>query len=191
MSLWRRIFTERRALVLPLVTVLVINVLVLALAVFPLQRSVAGDETRATDVKLALADAMRAERVANDTKASKQRADDELKRFYAEVLPSSLAEARSLLYYDISQLARENGLVHASSNFESEPVEKSSLLRFSVDVALTGSYSNIRKFVYDLETAEGFYVIESVKLAQPRAEGNASGLEVVLQVATYHAGVPR
>ena len=41
MSLWRRIYLERRAVVLPLVVLLVANVAALALAVFPLKRSVA------------------------------------------------------------------------------------------------------------------------------------------------------
>lgn len=192
MSLWRRVATERRTLVVPVMTVLAINLLVVALAVFPLQRSVAGDEDRANDVTLALADARRTERVANDTRASKQRADEELKRFYAEVLPASHAVARDLLYLQIDKLSRETNLVMESSSFEPEAVEKSSLMRFRVDVSLTGDYANIRKFLYHLETAEEFYIIESVKLGQAsRTEGNASALEVVLQVATYYSGAPR
>jgi Tfp pilus assembly protein PilO len=192
MSLWRRILTERRSLVLPLVTVLAINLVVLALAVFPLQRSVAGDEDRANDVKLALAEARRVERVANDTRASKQRADEELKRFYADVLPASHGEAVSLLYLAISKLARENSVVAEGRSYEPEPVAKSTLQRIRGDIALTGTYANIRKFLYDLETAEQFYIIESVKLGQAsRTEGSAPGLEVVLQVATYYSGAPR
>lgn len=192
MSLWRRVLSERRGLVVPLLTVLAINVLVLALAVFPLQRSVAGDEDRSNDVKLALADARRTERVANDTRASKQRADEELKRFYAEVLPASHAVARDLLYLQVSKLSREHGLKFESSSFEPEPVDKSSLTRFRVDVSLTGEYANIRKFLYRLETAEEFYIIEGVKLGQAsQTEGGGNALEVVLQVATYYTGAAR
>lgn len=192
MSVWRRVLSERRALVVPLLTVLVINVLVLALAVFPLQRSVVGDEDRANDVKLGLADARRTERVANDTRASKQRADEELRRFYAEVLPASHAVARDLLYLQVSKLSRAHGLKFESSSFEPEAVEKSSLMRFRVDVSLTGDYANIRKFLYRIETAEEFYIIEGVKLGQAsRTEGGGSALEVVLQVATYYSGAAR
>jgi Tfp pilus assembly protein PilO len=192
MSLWRRVLSERRVLVVPLLTVLAINVLVLALAVFPLQRSVAGDEDRANDVKLALADARRTERVANDTRASRQRADEELKRFYAEVLPASHAVARDLLYLQVSKLSREHGLKFESSSFEPEPVDKSSLMRFRVDVSLTGDYANIRKFLYRIETAEEFYIIEGVKLGHAsRTDGGGTALEVVLQVATYYSGAAR
>ena len=192
MSLWRRVLSERRVLVVPLLTALAINLLVLALAVFPLERSVAADEDRANDVKLALADARRTERVANDTRASKQRADEELKRFYAEVLPAGQAAARDLLYLQVSKLSREHGLKFESSSFDPEPVDKSSLMRFRVDVSLTGDYANIRKFLYRLETAEEFYIVEGVKLGQAsRTEGGGNALEVVLQVATYYSGVPR
>ena len=192
MSLWRRVLSERRVLVVPLLTVLAINLLVLALAGFPLQRSVAGDEDRANDVKLALADARRTERVANDTRASKQRADEELKRFYAEVLPAGQAAARDLLYLQVSKLSREHGLKFESSSFDPEPVDKSSLMRFRVDVSLTGDYGNIRKFLYRIETAEEFYIIESVKLGQAsRTDGGGNVLEVVLQVATYYSGAAR
>ncbi|MCR4374949.1 MAG: type II secretion system protein M [Acidobacteria bacterium] len=191
MSLWRRVLSERRVLVVPLLTVLAINVLVLALAVFPLQRSVAGDEDRANDVKLALADARRTERVANDTRLSKQRADEELKRFYAEVLPASHAVARDLLYLQVSKLSREHGLKFESSSFEPEPVDGSSLMRFRVDVSLTGDYANIRKFLYRIETAEEFYIIEGVKLGQASRTEGGTALEVVLQVATYYSGAAR
>ncbi len=192
MSLWRRVLSERRVLVVPLLTALAINLLVLALAVFPLERSVAADEDRANDVKLALADARRTERVAKDTRASKQRADEELKRFYAEVLPAGQAAARDLLYLQVSKLSREHGLKFESSSFDPEPVDKSSLMRFRVDVSLTGDYANIRKFLYRLETAEEFYIVEGVKLGQAsRTEGGGNALEVVLQVATYYSGVPR
>jgi Tfp pilus assembly protein PilO len=192
MSLWRRVVTERRALVVPLITIVAINLVVLALAVYPLERSVAGDEARAGDVKLALADARRTERVANDTRASKQRADEDLKKFYADVLPASHAAARDMLYLQINTLGRETGLMVQDSSFEPERVEKSSLMRFRVDVSLTGNYANIKKFLYRLETASEFFVVEGVKLGQAgQTQGSSGALEVVLQIATYYTGAPR
>ncbi len=187
MNLWKRIASERRAVVLPLATVLAINLVLLALVVFPMQRSVAGDEDRSTDVKLALAEARRTERVANDTRTSKERADEELKTFYADVLPSSHAVARDLLYLQISKLSKETGLAFEGSSFEPEQVDDSTLMRFRVDVSLTGEYANIRKFLYRLETAEEFFVVEGVKLGQAgKQQAGGGSLEVVLQVATYY-----
>ena len=52
MTLWRRVMAERKGLVWPLLIGLALNLAVLALGVFPLQASVAGDENRATAVKM-------------------------------------------------------------------------------------------------------------------------------------------
>lgn len=189
MTLWRRILSERRGLVVPLLTALAVNLALLGLVVFPLQASVAGDEERAGAVKLALADAERSERLANETRVSKQRADEELKKFYSEVLPSSHAGARDLLFQQIRTIGRETGLNFASSSYEPEAVEDSQLMRFRVDISLSGDYASIRKFLYDMETAQEFFIIESVKLGQSsREEGSSNSLEVVLQVATYYMG---
>lgn len=189
MTLWRRILSERRGLVVPLLTALAVNLALLGLVVFPLQASVAGDEERAGAVKLALADAERSERLANETRVSKQRADEELKKFYSEVLPASHAGARDLLFQQIRTIGRETGLNFASSSYEPEAVEDSQLMRFRVDISLSGDYASIRKFLYDMETAQEFFIIESVKLGQSsREEGSSNSLEVVLQVATYYMG---
>jgi len=188
-SLWRRVLSERRGLVVPLLTALAVNLALLGLVVFPLQASVAGDEERAGAVKLALADAERSERLANETRVSKQRADEELKKFYSEVLPASHAGARDLLFQQIRTIGRETGLNFASSSYEPEAVEDSQLMRFRVDISLSGDYASIRKFLYDMETAQEFFIIESVKLGQSsRQEGSGDALEVVLQVATYYMG---
>lgn len=189
MSLWRRVLSERRGLVVPLLTALAANLALLALVVFPLQASVAGDEARASAVKVALADAERSERVATETRASKQRADEELKKFYSDVLPASHAGARDLLYQQIRTIGRDTGLDFSSSSYEPEAIDDSRLMRFRVDISLTGDYASIRKFLYEMETAQEFFIIQSVKLGQSaRQEEPGGSLEVVLQVATYYMG---
>lgn len=188
MTMWRRVMTERRALVVPLLAGLAINIGVLALGVFPLQASVSGDEERAITVKSDLAGAQRLERLANDTRTSQQRADQELKKFYSEVLPQSHAEARDLLYLQLRTIARQTGLASSSSSFEPEAVDDSSLMRFRVDVTLTGEYSSIRRFLYDVETAEEFFIVQSVKLGPSNQRASSGSLEVVLSVSTYYQG---
>jgi Tfp pilus assembly protein PilO len=154
----------------------------------PLSRSVVGDESRAEDVKLALASANRMARVASDTKVSQSQADVELKKFYGEVLPTTQGDARALLYVELAKLASEAGVQYQSSVFEPEEVEDSQLIRYHTDVALTGEYAGIRRFLYHLETSERFFVVESVKLGQSGQRQGATGsLEVVLRVATYYS----
>jgi Tfp pilus assembly protein PilO len=189
-SLWRRVFAERRAVVVPLASALVINLLVFGLAVLPLSRSVTGDQTRAEDVKRLLADAHRVARIASDTKNSQVQAGEELQKFYSEVLPANLSAARSLLYLEIATLAKETGLIHSTSVFtrdDVEDVENSLLVRFGTNVSLTGEYAAIRRFLYHMETSEQFFVIESVKLGQVTTQQTGGVLEVVLQVATYYS----
>ena len=190
MSLWRRVMTERKGLVLPLLIALAVNLAVLALGVFPLQASVAGDESRATAVKRELVEARRLETLANNTRTSQVRADQELKQFYSEVLPASHAQARNLLYLQLRTIAQQNGLAFSSSNFEIEPVEDSSLIRLGSNVSLSGDYSTIRRFLYDLETAEEFFVVESVKLG-PSSRRDSGSLEILLAVKTYYMAVRR
>lgn len=187
MSHWRRVLAERRGLVIPLLAAVAVNIAVLVLVVFPLQASVAGDEERATAAQMTLGEARRAERSANETRTSKLRADEDLKTFYADVLPSNLAAARDLLYLQVFTLIRDNGLEFSSSSYEPEEVEDSTLMRFRVDISLTGGYANVRGFLYDLETAEGFFIVESVKLGQGNSESGGGSLEVVLSVATYYS----
>lgn len=190
MTLWRRVFAERKGLVLPLLVALAVNIGVLALGVFPLQASVAGDENRATAVKMQLAEAQRMQRHANDTRASQVRADQELKQFYSDVLPGSHAEARNLLYLELRNIAVQNGLSFTSGISKREAVEDSALMRISTNVSLNGNYSNIRRFLYDFETAEEFFIVESVKLG-PSTRREGGSLEVALAVTTYYMGPRR
>lgn len=191
MNLWKRVISERRIVVVPLLAALVINLLVIGLVVVPLSRSVVGDESRAQDVKLALASANRMARVASDTRNSQQQAGEELKKFYADVLPATLGDARELLYVEIAKLAADAGVQHQSSVFVREEVEDSQLMRYHTDVALTGEYAGIRQFLYHLETSERFFVVESVKLGQSgQRQGARGSLEVVLRVATYSSRTP-
>jgi len=188
-SLWRRVFTERRSVIVPLATVLAINLVVLAAVVLPLQASVGGDESRAEDVKLDLAVARRAERLANDTQASKVRADEDLKKFYDDVLPSGLSEARDLLFLHMRTLSQKTGVAFSNRTFEPEALDDSSLVRLKVETVLTGPYPNIRRFIYELETADEFFIIESLKLGQSNLSSTTGGaLQIVLQVSTYYIG---
>ena len=53
-------------------------------------------------------------------------------------------------------------------------------------VTLIGEYANIRRFLYEVETALEFVIIESVELSQASATQNDSLLELSLAIATYY-----
>lgn len=187
MSLWKRVLTERRGLVVPILAALVINLLIAGAAVMPLSRSVESDEVRAGDMKFALADAQRTARVASDTRTSQVQAGAELQKFYADVLPQNLGDARSALFLELIRISEETGLQYQNNVFEPEEVDDSPLMRYRTDVVLNGEYAGIRRFLYLLETAQQFFVVESVKFGQSgQNQGRGGSIEVVLQVTTYY-----
>lgn len=189
MTLWRRVFEERKRIVLPLVLVLAANAAILLLAVLPLRATVASAETASVDALAALVDARRQERRAAEAKDSQARADRELGRFYAEVLPRDFPTAQRTANLWLSQAARDAGLVFKGSAFAWEEVRNSRLLRASSRVTLEGRYPNIRRFLYALETAEEFIVVESVELAG-ETSSTSSDLSVTLLVSTYFVRPP-
>jgi Tfp pilus assembly protein PilO len=188
-SLWPRVYRERRAAILPLVVALVANVALLALVVLPLVHSVTSLQDEAQAAAFSLNKARLADREAQGARASKERADRELKKFYAEILPADFTGARRLVVLSFLQkTARDAGLTLQRSQADEEQVKDSQLERVTAKVTLAGDYQNIRKFLYAVETAPEFVVIERVALAQAtdvRATGSGA-LEVTLDVATYY-----
>lgn len=191
MSLWRRIYQERRRVMLPLTALIVANLAVLALAVFPLSQHVAGLEIEAENATTNLLKARLLEKQARDASASKQLADTELKKFYIDILPANARAAQRVITF-LERTAGESGLVFEHIQLEESEVKDSQLLRMSGKVTLSGEYQNIRKFLYTVETAEEFIVIERVGLTQAAdlRTANTGRLQVALDVATYYLAAP-
>ena len=57
------------------------------------------------------------------------------------------------------------------------------LERLRISLNLEGGYDNIRAFIYQLDTAPEFVVLDNVRLRQ--AGGDAGGLELAVQLSTY------
>jgi len=189
MILWRRVYQERRAIVLPLVIALVVNAAVFGLAILPLRGSVASAENGSADATLALNEARRQERQAKDARTSKERAEQELKRFYSEILPKDGNTARKVTTAWLQQAVADAGLTFKNNHLDSTAVRDSHLTRVVVKFTLQGRYPAIRKLLYALETAEEFVVIDKVELAQSGSDTQAAGsglLEVSLTVSTYY-----
>jgi hypothetical protein len=185
MTLVRRVLSERRRVVLPLAVFLLANIGVLALVVWPLQRSVAGAATAQAQARLSLESARKLQQTAADQKTGKERADLELKKFYTEVLPKDFTAARNLTNFWLGRLAEQSGLTYRAGQYESEEVRGSELVKFKGEVTLVGDYANIRRFLYEVETAQEFVIIERVALSQPGAVQGSAQLELALSVTSY------
>jgi hypothetical protein len=179
-----RILAEKRSLIWPLVLVLLANLAVYALVVYPLSQKVALGEQEATTATLALNNARRDYANARATVTGKAQADTELQRFYEDVLPPDLSGARRITYLPIAQMAEEASLRAERGAFDTTAIRDSSLSKFTQTAVLTGEYDNIRRFLYRLETRPEFLVVENVNLSQNESEASR-GITVTLQIATY------
>jgi Tfp pilus assembly protein PilO len=188
-ALAARVAREHRAWIWPLVVLAVGNLAALILGVLPLSRSVATAEQRATqataDAQVAAAElaAATAARDGRDT------ATRELKTFYADVLPASVAEARRLLQLRVAQLARAHDVTFSRAVANPESVRGSDLSRLSAKVELVGRYRDVRAFLYELETATDFVIVDSIVLSE--GQDLTGPLDLTLEVSTYFKAASR
>ena len=180
----RRILQEKRRLLWPLALVLVANVAVFVIVVYPLWQKVASGQQEADAATIALSNARRDYANARATVTGKAQADTELQKFYGDVLPPDLSGARRITYLPIGQLAQESNLRVVRQTFDVAPIRESSLSRFTETAVLTGEYRDIRRFIYKLETRPEFGVSENVDLSQ-NENATSRGSTVTLQIATY------
>ena len=187
MSLARRIFTERRRVVLPLLIFLVLNVAVLVGVVLPLENSLEGADAARTKAELALAKARKDHKDVTDQRTSKTRADQELKKFYTEVLPKDFPSARNVTSFWLGRVAEQSRLKYRAGQYDAEELRGSYLMQYKGEVALFGDYADIRRFLYEVETAQEFVIIEKVGLSSPGMTQGSQQLELTLSVITYFA----
>ena len=184
MTATRRVLTEKRALILPIAIALLVNVALYALVVYPLSQKVAGGEQSAEAAANSLNAAKRDHQAARATVEGKGQADQELQKFYSDVLPPDMSAARRITFGRIEQLARQSGLRLERETSDPKPQRESELVKFTYRASLSGEYRNIRRFIHSLETAPEFLVLENVELSQSEVENR--GLNVNVEIATYY-----
>jgi len=186
MSIIGRIFAERRAVMVPLLIFLVVNIVVLLAVVWPMQRAVNGAGEARYQATSSLTAARKLEAEWKAKRTSKDRADVELRKFYSEILPVDFRGAVGVANIFLQRTAQDSRLTFRSGKWEPAPLKDSRLTRVSGTVTLLGDYANIRRFLYEVETAQEFVVIERVELSEANATQNDNRLELTLGVATYY-----
>lgn len=186
MTLFKRILIEKRAVAIPLVLALLVNVGVYVLVVHPLAAKSANEADRAKNASAALKVAQRDLTQAQALVGGKSRADQELTTFYEKVLPGSESEAAwRLLYARVPKLSRDTNVKFEKR--DSEP-DKSILKdarygRVKTRIVFQGEYRNIRRLIYELESAPEFVIIDSITLAQSEAN---KPLTLTVELSTYY-----
>ena len=185
-TLIQRVLREHRRVVVPLAVALGVNILVYAIAVYPLSQRVANIQQRDRTAEEQLLAARRDHAQASGTLTGKDRAAAELATFYKDVLPQDLAGARRLTQLRLAQLAREAELKFVRATFEPVNEEKRTLTQLRIEMVLSGTYSDVRAFIHELETAPEFVVVDNIELGQG-AEGGP--LSVTLHLSTYYRDI--
>ena len=185
--LLRRAAAEHRRLLVVLVVACAANALVYTLLVYPLSQRVANVEQRDQAAEQALAQARTEHGNAAGTLTGKALASAELATFYNDVLPQDLAGARRLTFLRLARLARESNLHYERASYDPGVEAGSTLARLRIQMILSGTYADVRDFMYQLEIAQEFVVIDNVQLAEGGDE--AGSLVVTLDLSTYYRDV--
>ena len=187
MTLLTRILHEKRTPITVVAIILAIDV-VLVFAVYSWSTRASRAETRAAQAMEQRVQAQVTHAAVSATSANKTNADSELQGFYTEMLPSGLEGARIISSPFLVKLAEDTNLVLERRTSVPEKERESLLARLRTTMVLAGEYEDIRQFIYELETAPEFILIEEVVLSQ----GDESEEEVVLTLglSTYYWAGP-
>ncbi|HZP47988.1 MAG TPA: GspMb/PilO family protein [Vicinamibacterales bacterium] len=185
MTLWRRIAAEKRPLIVPLAAALLINIGVYAFVVYPLGVRSAGAATRAENAATSLRAAESDYASARALVAGTTRADQELQTFYGKVLPTDFPSARRLTYTTLPELAKKAGIriVDRKTDVDPASVKSTRLGRLVIRVALQGEYESFRQFLYNLESAPEFVIVDDVAMEQTEP---GKPLSFVVGLSTYY-----
>src|SRR5262245_46108459 len=164
-----RVVREKRWQVVPLILVLLANVLAYVFVVRPVELSSMGAAARADAAARAVSLAERDLAVARTMVEDKARADEELNVFYRKVLPASQAEAVRMTYARLPAIARDANVEYTRRHQEIGVDEENQLGVLKIHMELEGEYESLRRFIYRLEMAPEFVIIDNVTLTEPDA----------------------
>jgi hypothetical protein len=181
-ELLRRVIAEKRSLVLPVVVALVGNLAAYMLVVRPRGVKSAGAADRAA----AAADARRAAEgelaAARGLVDGKRKADEELNAFYEKVLPADLVAARRMTYASLPALARRTNVRYEQRRTDApDPEPDSRLGQLTIRMVLVGEWEDIRDFIFQLESAPEFVIIDDVTVV----ESDETEQTLTIDLSTY------
>lgn len=182
--LMRRIANENRGALTALAVALLANLLAYLVIVRPLEQKSTGAADRAAAAATNRAGAQSELSRAEALVTGKARADEELDAFYKRVLPSDLTAARRMTYASLPALAKRTGIHYEARTTTVESVDREGRLeKMGIRMVLTGDYDNVRQFIYALEVAPEFVIIDDVTLV----EGNGDApLRLTIDLSTYY-----
>ena len=184
MKLLKRVLIEKRFVVTLVLIAIVLNVGLHSLVVYPWSIKVAKAEERTTRALANLGVAAETLDAAQTKMQAKLEADADLQSFYSDVLPQQLSGAREITYLRLAALASETHLRMERRSTTPGQEADSRLASLRTTMLLQGEYADIRRFIYELEIAPEFILIEDVALSQGTSADSA--LVLTLGLSTYY-----
>ena len=181
---WKRIAAEKRSLIVPIAIGALLNVGAYVLVVRPLGIKSAGAADRAANAAKLLKAAEQDYASARALVAGKSLAEQELSTFYGKVLPADQMAAVRLTYTPLPNIARKANVRIVGRRWTPEPAQHDARLgRLHIVASLQGEYEALRQFIYELETAPEFVIIDDVTLLQGEV---GKPLTLTLELSTYY-----
>lgn len=184
--LLKRILAEKRVFIIPLALALLANVLAYLIVVRPLGIKSAGAAERAATAVTKLRAAEQEMAAARALVTGKTLADEELSAFYQKVLPANQDAARRMTYASLPALATRAHVHYEArtTGVDASGREKDKRLgRMTIRMVLQGEYESLRQFVFELESAPDFVIIDDVAFVE--ATGS-NVLTLTVNMSTYY-----
>jgi Tfp pilus assembly protein PilO len=184
MTLWQRLLAEKRALIMPLAIGAILNAAVYGFWVYPLGVKSATASDRAAAAAEARRAAERDHEAARKLVVGKSRADEELATFFDKVLPPDVPSARNLTFTLLPSLAKKTNIKFLTrSQLDDKVTRETRFGRLHTRISLTGDYESFRQFLYELETAPDFIILDNISLAQ---NDPTKPLAFNIELSTYY-----
>jgi len=185
MTLFRRILVEKRAIVTVLAAAIAVNIGLYALVVYPRGVKSAGAGERARAAAVSVRAAERDLDAARALVASKTRAEQELSTFFDKVLPAGQTAAVTMTYAPLSAIANKANVRVAQRRYDVDTaLQKNSRVgRLQIHMVVEGDYASLRRFIYDVESAPEFVIIDNVTLAQ---NDPTKPLTLLMELSSYY-----
>lgn len=105
---------------------------------------------------------------------------DDLSQFKALLLDQH--EFSKIVDY-LSVTAKKQKISIPSISYHQEKVEKEGLKKVSISFTVEGRYKDIKRFIYNLEDAKDFLILEDLGLA--RSGSGSDPIKLQIRIATY------
>jgi hypothetical protein len=179
-----RVLQEKRRLIVPLVAALALNLLAYVIVVRPLAATANGAAARAAAAAKTRQAAEQELVEAQALVTSKAQADEELAAFYQQVLPADVTAARRMTYASLPALARNTHVRYdARTTTVDENAPHTRLGHMTIRMVLQGDYQDIRRFIYQLESAPEFVIIDGLTMVDSASDGAQT---LTIDLSTYY-----